>query len=211
MSGSEPLTIRDIDTLALAFKSPRDQAAFLLSCGCGLRAGTLCALKISHVLDRNHRLTGRVEIPRIAMKGKRAAHSVEIPKRALNALGIWIAQHPAPHRAAPLWPSERNQEEGITTRQWQRLFAAACQAADIGGRRTPHSARKFFAHAIFEGTDKDIQLTTRALGNKNPMSTMHYLDFGQRRIDAATLDIFSRAAEPQLSFTAPDQNISSTQ
>lgn len=204
MSGSSPLTLAQLDQLLAAITNPRDQAALLLSCGCGLRAGTLTKLKLSAVLDSDHRLTGRVEIPRRNMKGKHQAHRVDIPERALRALGTWIAVHPSPHRQAPLWPSHRNKEEPITTRQWRRIIQAAARAADIAARISPHSARKFFAHAIYEGTNHDIQLTTRALGNRSPMATMHYLDFGQRRITSATLDIFNAQAHGDLLLNTPE-------
>lgn len=210
MSGSSPLTLDQIDALILALDKPRDQAALLLACGCGLRAGTLCGLRICHVLDKNHTLTGQLEIPRRIMKGKRQAHRVDIPARALKALGIWLAQHPAPHRQAPLWPSETNQEENISTRQWQRIIAKGRRTAAIGGRITPHSARKFYAHAIYQATDRDIGLTTRALGNVNPMSTMHYLDYGQRKISAATMEVFNAATTPELPLGAPEKTTSTT-
>ena len=209
MSGSKPLNIDEINAIALELTTARDRAAFLLSCGCGLRSATLLSLTLAQVLDKHHCLTGYIEIPRAHMKGKRSAHRVEIPPRALRALGEWIAQHPAPHRGAPLFPNERSQERPISTRHWRRLFAAACNAAAVAGRVTPHSARKFFAHAIYEATDKDIQLTTRALGNRSPMSTMHYLDFGQRRIAHATLTIFDEAAQLTLEGSHAAQNSSS--
>lgn len=201
MSGSSPLTLAQIDAMAPHFENPRDLAAFLLSCGCGLRSGTLCSLKVSHVLDSSHRLTGRVEIPRRAMKGKHAAHSVAIPKRALEAVGKWIAIHPCPHLHAPLFQSHRNRNRNISTRHWHRIFTAAAQAAGLEDHLSPHGARKFFAHAIYAHTDKDINLTTRALGNNSPAATTAYLDYGQRRISAATLAIFG---ENQLPLPAPE-------
>lgn len=205
MSGSLPLDLDDVDAITDALTAPRDRAAFLLSCGCGLRAGTLTRLRLSSVLNRHHELTGQIEIPRRATKGQRAAHSLPIPPRALQALGIWIAQHPAPHRQAPIFPSRRRPEEGITPRQWQRIISAAAEAAALAGKITPHSARKFFAHAIYESTDKDVQLTTRALGNRSPLSTMHYLDFAGQRIHRATLEVFNNRSQLQLLEKEPEQ------
>lgn len=209
MSGSKPLSLAEIDQIADALTTARDRAAFLLSCGCGLRSGTLLSLRLAQIIDRDHCLTGYIDIPRASMKGKRRAHRVNIPARALRALGLWIAEHPAPHRAAPLFPSSKNPDAPITTRHWRRVFQEACQEAKITGRVSPHSTRKFFAHAIYEETDKDIQLTTRALGNKSPMSTMHYLDFGQRRIALATLTIFDDRAQLQLLSPQSEQKTSS--
>ena len=198
MSGSCPLTLDQIDAMLDSMESARDRAALLLSCGCGLRAGTLSRLRLSAVLNVHHELTGYLEIPRRAMKGKRQAHRLPIPPRALRALGEWIAAHPAPHRAAPIFPSTKRPTEGICPRQWQRVVSRAAAAAGAAGRVTPHSARKFFAHAVYEGTARDVQLTTRALGNRSPMATMHYLDFGGQRIAAATLDIFNRRAQREI-------------
>lgn len=209
MSASSPLDIAEINAMHDALPSQRDQAAFLLACGCGLRSGTLCALRIAHLLDRNHRLTGRLAIPRRNMKGQHQAHTVAIPKRALESIAIWIATHPAPHRQAPLWPSLRNPQANITPRQWHRIFTAAALAAGVQGNVSPHSARKFFAHGIYESTDKDIQLTTRALGNKSPMATLHYLDFGQRRITKATLEIFGTSQQELFSVDTPEHTSSS--
>lgn len=208
MSGSSPLDVQEINSLVDELPGARDRAAILLSSGCGLRAGTLCALKLANVLDREHRLTGRIEIDRAKMKGKRKPHTVTIPARALRALAEWIAIHPAPHRAAPLFASYRNPEKPITTRTWRRIVQEATQRAGITKRVSTHSLRKFYAHAIYKSTGNDIELTTRALGNKSPMATMHYLDFGQRKIDNATMEIFNDAAQPALPGTEPDHPIS---
>lgn len=211
MSGSRPIDIAEINQLVDALPSLRDQAALLISCGCGLRTGTLRSLTVGQLLDRNHRLTGKIEIPRRAMKGKLQAHTVDVPQRALQAVSLWLAKHPAPHRGAPLWPSTRNTAMAIGERQWHRIFTAAARRAGLAGSVTPHSARKFFAHAIYEATHKDIQLTTRALGNKSPMATLHYLDFGQRRITTATLEIFGASQQQLLALTPPESTISSSQ
>jgi integrase len=204
MSGSTPLDLGTIDAMIDAMHSKRDQAALLLSCGCGLRTGTLTQLKINAVLNPMHELTGRLEIPRRALKGKHKAHALPIPNRALKALSEWIAIHPAPHRQAPLFPSEKTPDAGLCPRQWQRIFKAAANAAASSGKLTPHSARKFFAHAIYSHTGQDIQLTTRALGNKSPMATMHYLDFGGSKISAATLDIFNDRTQRELIPATPE-------
>jgi len=198
MSGSKPLNLDEIDKLLDELDSKRDQAALLLSCACGLRAGTLAKLTLASVLDREHALTGRLEIPRKAIKGKRQAHALTIPPRALNALAIWIAKHPAPHRAAPMFPSTTRPDRGVCPRQWQRIISSAARRAGLDARLTPHSARKFFAQAIYASTKLDIQLTTRALGNKSPISTLHYLDFGASAIEAASLEIFSNRAQLEL-------------
>lgn len=204
MSGSVPLSLDNIDAMLDAMDNPRDRAALLLSCGCGLRAGTLARLRLSAVLNAQHELTGQLEIPRRAMKGKRGAHRLPIPPRALRALGEWIAAHPAPHRAAPIFPSTKRPDEGICPRQWQRIIARAAAGLAAPGRVTPHSARKFFAHAIYTHTGADVQLTTRALGNRSPMATMHYLDYGGSKIAAATLDVFNRRAQRELEEVTTD-------
>lgn len=212
MSASTPITLAEIDAMAAALPKLRDRAAFLLACGCGLRAGTLCALSVGQLLDPNHRLTGRIEITRKQMKGAHLAHALEIPERALYQVALWLAAHPAPHRQAPLWPSETKKEKNITTRQWQRIISTAAAAAGVPGHVSPHSCRKFFAHAIYEATSKDIQLTTRALGNKSPMSTLHYLDFGSRKIATATLNILGETqqqflSDPNTEIKSPSPNL----
>ena len=116
MSGSTPLDVRTIDGMIDAMESPRDRAALLLACGCGLRAGTLQKLRLTAVLNSRHELTGKIEIPRRALKGQRKAHTVDIPARALQALANWIAQHPQPHRQAPIFPSSKRPELGICPR-----------------------------------------------------------------------------------------------
>ena len=204
MSGSTPLDVSTIDGMIDAIESPRDRAALLLACGCGLRAGTLQKLRLTAVLNSRHELTGKIEIPRRALKGQRKAHTVDIPARALQALANWIAQHPQPHRQAPIFPSTKRPEQGICPRQWQRIICTAATKAGATGKITPHSARKFFAHAIYEGTGRDVQLATRALGNLSPMSTMHYLDFGGQRIRAATLDVFNARAQRNLEEVAAE-------
>lgn len=198
MPGSDPLTLDEIDQLAQDSNSLRDQAIILLICGCGPRANELRQVRICHVMRGDRTMTGTLHIPRAHAKGKRQARTIQIPQRAMQALLKWLAVHPAPHLNAWLFPSRENPDLPVTTRTIQRAFAAARTNLDRGRKLTPHSGRKFFGCAIYAGTGHDIAMTARALGQRNPTSTMHYLDLDGQRLTTATLAVFDKRTTPNL-------------
>jgi integrase/recombinase XerD len=143
-----------------------------LGYGCGLRAGEVIRLKVKHI-DKAQRII-RVE----QAKGRKDRHVMLSPE-TLDLLRQWWKVRPSrgddaqtPLQERWLFPGRRPGQP-MTTRQLNRLFHEAAEAAGIKKAVTLHALRHSFAtHLLERGTD--IRIIQALLGHDKLDTTARY-------------------------------------
>jgi integrase/recombinase XerD len=178
-----PLTLSREEALRLitvaGAKSLRLRLMLALGYGCGLRAGEVVRLKAGDI----DRAQGIIRV--VQSKGRKDRY-VMLPDEVLEQLRQWWRERPT-HSDAGVAPLERLVFPGrkpgkpLTTRQLNRLFHEACEAAGIQKRVTLHSLRHSFAtHLLDQGTD--IRLIQAVLGHDKLDTTARYTRVATGRI-----------------------------
>lgn len=176
----------------LAVASSRKARVMLsLGYGCGLRAGEVVRLKVKHI-DTAQKII-RVE------QGKgRKDRQVMLSRATLNLLRQWWKVRPArgdagtPVEERLLFPG-RKAGEPMSTRQLNRLFHKAAEAAGIKKGVTLHGLRHSFAtHLLERGTH--IRTLQALLGHSKPETTARYAHVATGMIAAveSPLDLLSQ-------------------
>ncbi len=152
-----------------------------LGYGCGLRAGEVVRLKAGDIDSAQ----GIIRV--VQAKGRKDRH-VMLPPEVLSLLRQWWKVRPTRFDAGVpplerwLFPGRRPGEP-LTTRQLNRLFHEACDAAGIKKPVTLHSLRHSFAtHLLERGTD--IRLIQAVLGHDKLYTTARYTRVATGRIAA---------------------------
>jgi site-specific recombinase XerD len=142
-----------------------------LGYGGGLRAGEVIRLKVKHI-DRAQKII-RVE----QSKGRKDRH-VMLSPQMLDLLSQWWKARP-PYYDAGVPPEERwlfpgcRRGKPMSTRQLNRLFHEAANAAGIKKGVTLHALRHSFATHLLERRT-DIRLIQALLGHDKLDSTARY-------------------------------------
>lgn len=198
MAGSKPLTIEGVNAMSDAITNARDHALLLTLAGSGLRVGEASRITVADVLTGDRRLRDEIHIPAANTKGKRRSRKATLPTRTLNAIALWLQHHPCPTPNAPLFPSQKGENQPLTTRQIQRLIKNAATKANIEGHITPHSARKYFGNQVYLRSEKDIHAASLALGHTSIAATPIYLDLNADRQKACQLSVFDDSMQREL-------------
>jgi site-specific recombinase XerD len=162
-----------------------------LGYGCGLRAGEVVRLKVKHI-DTAQKII-RVE------QGKgRKDRQVMLSRKTLDLLRQWWKVRPArrdaglPAEERFLFPGRKGGEP-ISTRQLNRLFHEAVEAAGIKKHVTLHGLRHSFAtHLLERGTH--IRTLQALLGHSKLETTARYAHVATGMIAAveSPLDLLSQ-------------------
>ena len=156
--------------LAVA-SSLKARILFSLGYGCGLRAGEVVRLKVKHI-DSAQRII------RIEQSKGRKDRNVMLSTEMLELLREWWKVRPSHHDAATPMPERwlfpgRGPGKPATTRQLNRLFHEAADAAGISKGVTLHALRHSFAtHLLERGTD--IRIIQALLGHDKLDTTARY-------------------------------------
>src|SRR6202049_1977615 len=166
-----------------------------LGYGCGLRASEIVRLKVKHI-DKAQKII------RIEQSKGRKDRNVMLPQEMLGLLRQWWKVRPSRHDAGIplperwLFPSRKSAGRAMTTRQLNRLFHEAADAAGIKKGVTLHTLRHSFATHLLE---RQIHLRTiqALLGHTKPETTTRYAHVATGMISAveSPLDQLARAKE----------------
>ena len=143
-----------------------------LGYGCGLRAGEIVRLKAKHI-DSAQRII------RIEQSKGRKDRNVMLSDEMLGLLRQWWKMRSSrydagiPQQERWLFPSRKSAGRSITTRQLNRLFHEACDAAGIKKSVTVHTLRHSFATHLLE-RGRDIRLIQALLGHDKLDTTARY-------------------------------------
>jgi len=168
-----PLVMSQDETRRLLAVASSLKARVLLSLGygCGLRAGEVVRLKVKHI-DRAQ------TIIRVEQSKGRKDRNVMLSPEMLDLLRQWWKARPArwdagvPPEERWLFPG-RKPGKPMTTRQLNRLFHEAADAAEIRKGVTLHALRHSFATHLLEG-DTDIRIIQALLGHDKLDTTARY-------------------------------------
>jgi integrase/recombinase XerD len=193
-----PLTLspeeaRRLLTVAGA-SSLRLRVMLALAYGCGLRAGEVVRLKAGDIDSAQ----GIIRV--VQSKGRKDRY-VMLPEEVLELLRQWWKERPT-RVDAGVPPQERllflGRKAGkpLTTRQLNRLFHEACEAAGIQKRVTLHSLRHSFAtHLLEQGTD--IRLIQAVLGHDKLDTTARYTRVATGRIAVIASPLSGKQKRPR--------------
>ena len=168
-----PLVMSQDETRRLLAVAGSLKARLLLSLGygCGLRAGEVVRLKVKHIDSAQ-------KIIRIEQSKGRKDRNVMLSSKTLDLLRQWWKARPSWHDAGTpleerwLFPGRRGGKP-MTTRQLNRLFHEAADAAGIRKGVTLHARRHSFAtHLLEDGTD--IRFIQALLGHDKLDTTARY-------------------------------------
>ena len=142
-----------------------------LGYGCGLRAGEVVRLKVKHIDSAQ-------KIIRIEQSKGRKDRNVMLSPEMLDLLREWWKARPSRYDAGTpvqerwLFPG-RKPGKPMTTRQLNRLFHEAADAAGIKKSVTLHALRHSFATHLLE-RDTDIRKIQALLGHDKLDTTARY-------------------------------------
>ena len=166
----EILSLDEVTRLLQAAGGLKYQAALGVAYGAGLRASEVVHLKVTDIDSDSDRMNLRVELG----KGKRDRHALLSPG-LLKILRAWWRDGQAKRKLLPggwLFPGQ-NPIDPMSTRQLNRAFHLARNAAEIDKRVSLHSLRHAFAtHLLEQG--EDIRVIQVLLGHKKIENTARY-------------------------------------
>jgi integrase/recombinase XerD len=188
-----PLVMSPDETRRLLAVAGSLKARMLLSLGygCGLRAGEVVRLKVKHI-DRAQ------NIIRVEQSKGRKDRNVMLSAKTLDLLRQWWKVRPSRHDAGTpleerwLFPGTMRGKP-MSTRQLNRLFHEAADAAGIKKGVTLHALRHSFAtHLLEQG--HDIRKIQALLGHDKLDTTAHYTRVATGMIAGieSPLDLLSR-------------------
>ena len=168
-----PLVISQDETRRLLAVADNLKVRMLLSLGygCGLRAGEVVRLKVKHIDSAQ-------KIIRVEQSKGRKDRNVMLSPETLDLLRQWWKVRPSRHDAGTppeerwLFPGAKPGKR-MSTRQFNRLFHEAADAAGIKKAVTLHALRHSFAtHLLERGTD--IRIIQALLGHDKLDTTARY-------------------------------------
>jgi site-specific recombinase XerD len=193
MEGCRSLETDEIERLKDYFESEtdmdykykrRDYALIFFSCYVGFRISETLSLKVADIINpatRPPQLLDFVYLKKANTKRKVAGRTAylnnalkPILQEYLDMEGMLIRYKYNPNIA--LFPSPREENVSLTTRQAERIFKRAFAKAEItGGKLATHVGRKTFAKMCYDKLGNDILSLQTAMGHKNLSSTQHYI------------------------------------
>jgi integrase len=181
MQGCRPLTDEEVDNVKRSFHGRyrlRNRAFFLLGVRSGFRLSELLSLRIRDVWQHGG-MVDAITVQRRAMKGKQRSRTVPLHREAKAALAEWLIELGTKDPAAKVFDLS-------SVGAW-KFLKAAFDANQLQGHVSTHSMRKTFAAKVYERLDRNLAETAEALGHASVQSTISYLSFDRKRIEAAIL------------------------
>src|ERR1700726_2398248 len=172
------MSIDEMKRLLAVASSLKTRVLLSLGYGCGLRASEIVRLKVKHI-DRAQ------NIIRIEQSKGRKDRNVMLSPEMLDLLRQWWKVRSSRYDAGIplqerwLFPSRKSAGRPMTTRQLNRLFHEAAEAAGIKKGVTVHTLRHSFAtHLLEHGTNlRKIQLL---LGHEKLETTARFFHVATR-------------------------------
>jgi integrase/recombinase XerD len=176
------MSVDEIKRLLAVASSLKARVMFCLGYGCGLRASEVVRLKVKHIDSAQN-------IIRIEQSKGRKDRNVMLSPEMLALLRQWWKARPSRHDAGIplqerwLFPSRKLAGKPMTTRQFNRLFHEAADAAGIKKRVTLHTLRHSFATHLLE-RQTHIRTIQALLGHTKSDTTARYTHVATGMISA---------------------------
>jgi len=188
------MSVDEIKRLLAVASSLKTRVLLSLGYGCGLRASEIVRLKVKHI-DRAQNII-RIE----QLKGRKD-RNVMLSDEMLGLLRQWWKTRPSrydagiPPQERWLFPSRKSAGRPMTTRQLNRLFHEAAEAAGIKKGVTPHTLRHSFATHLLD-QDTNLRKIQLLLGHEKLETTARYLHVATGVISAVESPL-DRLARPK--------------
>jgi integrase/recombinase XerD len=188
------MSVDEIKRLLAVAASLKTRVLLSLGYGCGLRASEIVRLKVKHI-DRAQ------NIIRIEQSKGRKDRNVMLSDEMLGLLRQWWKTRPSRYDAGIplqerwLFPSRKSAGRPMTTRQLNRLFHEAAEAAGIKKGVTLHTLRHSFATHLLE-QDTNLRKIQLLLGHEKLETTARYLHVATGMISAVESPL-DRLARPK--------------
>jgi site-specific recombinase XerD len=188
------MSVDEIKRLLAVASSLKTRVLLSLGYGCGLRASEIVRLKVKHI-DRAQ------NIIRIEQSKGRKDRNVMLSDEMLGLLRQWWKTRPSRYDAGIplqerwLFPSRKSAGRPMTTRQLNRLFHEAAEAAGIKKGVTPHTLRHSFATHLLD-QDTNLRKIQLLLGHEKLETTARYLHVATGMISAVESPL-DRLARPK--------------
>jgi len=188
------MSIDEMKRLLAVASSLKTRVLLSLGYGCGLRASEIVRLKVKHI-DR------ALSIIRIEQSKGRKDRNVMLSDEMLDLLRQWWKVRSSRHDAGIplqerwLFPSRKSAGRPMTTRQLNRLFHEAAEAAGIKKGVTPHTLRHSFATHLLD-QDTNLRKIQLLLGHEKLETTARYLHVATGVISAVESPL-DRLARPK--------------
>ena len=176
------MSVDEMKRLLAVAASLKTRVLLSLGYGCGLRASEIVRLKVKHIDKAQN-------IIRIEQSKGRKDRNVMLPQEMLGLLRQWWRVRPSRHDAGIplqerwLFPSRKSAGRPMTTRQLNRLFHEAADAAGIKKGVTLHTLRHSFATHLLD-QDTNLRKIQLLLGHKKLETTARYLHVATGMISA---------------------------
>jgi integrase len=191
MEGCRSLDRDEIDRLKEYFESSaidpdykykaRDYALLFFSMYVGFRISETLSLKVGDIIDPGGKLMDYVYLKKENTKKKVSGRTAYLNDKLKPILKNYLDREGMLTRYKynkniSLFPSPREENVSITSRQAERLFKRAFEKSEItGGKLATHVGRKTFAKLCYDKLGDDILSLQTAMGHKNLSSTQHYI------------------------------------
>jgi integrase len=189
MKGSRPLTRLQLKNLIKITTSVRDRALIGIGFATGFRISELLSLKRKDVIS-NNTIHNYITVRANNTKTK-VGRTVKLNSDGLTVLKElieWLDSRGLKDKNTPLFISRKHNDDGSykAINRFQAHTILKALFAKIGevGNVATHTMRKTFAANIYE-TTKELFRVQQALGHSSLKSTLSYLSFDTKDIDAA--------------------------
>jgi len=153
--------------------TPRDLCLFTVGINTGLRAGELLSLTLG---DVQHLVAGDALQLKQSKNGE--YRRVTVNQAVVDAIDLWLEEHPDPRDAAPLFPS-RMTGEALTVSEVRKKIKRWCAEVGLRGNYGSHTMRKTWGYQQRQDRQKKgeniLPVLTRAYGHKSEAQTLDYL------------------------------------
>ncbi|MDJ0922263.1 MAG: tyrosine-type recombinase/integrase [Henriciella sp.] len=149
--------------------SPRNHLMFVMGINTAYRMNELLSLTVRQV---EYAFPGTIIDLKQSKQDRYRA--VMINEAVFPSLSRWLAEHPAPNKDAPLFPS-RKTGDALSVSTCCSLVKGWCAEAGLQGHYGSHTLRKTWAYHMRITYGQPVELIMKALGHKTPEETLRYV------------------------------------
>ena len=184
MSGARALSKDEHLKLKESFASLRNKCLYILGKNTGFRISELLSITIGQVYKKDF-----VKVARKNVKGQSESREVILNKEAKEAISEYLNSLESLNMNGPLFVSRNGSGmKSLSRIMAHKVFKQAFEQAGLTGSLSTHSCRKSYAMKIYEASQHDLIMTSRALGHKRLATTINYLPVNQDKLNSIILE-----------------------
>jgi integrase len=180
MGCCRPLSDSEADRMEAHCRGPEELALIRMLRKTVYRSSEIASLRVGDLWD-GRQVKDHVAVKRKHMKMQVARKPVPIGAEVKHALLCWFMQLQQSgflKPDTPLWLSRKCKTilQGWSRKTIWRKVKEIADRAGVLGHIGCHSFRKLFCVRIYEGCNRDLMATRKAMGHKEVSSTQAYLE-----------------------------------